>query len=129
MAWLHQAASGFPIRRANDLGQAAWGPMFARLGSDADALKPGLAAVIDADLQRLAVAWPRGLPEGVIHADLFPDNVFFQNGRFAAAIDFYFACDDALAYDLAVALNAWCFEADGGFNVTCRAEGAASRRL
>jgi homoserine kinase type II len=74
--------------------------------------------VIEADLARFAEAWPRGLPAGVIHADYFPDNVFFQAGLFAGAIDFYFACEDALAYDIAIALNAWCFEPDGSFNVT-----------
>lgn len=118
LALLHQAGDGFPMRRENDLGQAAWSPMFAKLHDAADGLKPGLAAVIDHDLARLAAGWPRGLPEGVIHADYFPDNVFFQAGKFVAAFDFYFACNDALAYDIAVALNAWCFEADGSFNVT-----------
>jgi homoserine kinase type II len=118
MAWLHLAADGFPGRRVNDLGQAAWAGMVARLRGEADALKPGLGAVIEADVRTLAEAWPQGLPVGTVHADLFPDNVFFQSGRFAAAIDFYFACDDALAYDIAVALNAWCFEPDGSFNVT-----------
>jgi homoserine kinase type II len=118
MAWLHLAADGFAGRRVNDLGQAAWTPLFSRLGAAADGLKPGLAAVIAADLKALADAWPKGLPSGTIHADLFPDNVFFREGAFAAAIDFYFACDDFLAYDIAVALNAWCFEPDGSFNVT-----------
>jgi homoserine kinase type II len=66
----------------------------------------------------LSAVWPKGLPEGVVHADYFPDNVFFRDGRFAAAIDFYFAAWDALAYDIGVALNAWCFEPDGSFNVT-----------
>ncbi|WP_374472185.1 homoserine kinase [Phenylobacterium sp.] len=118
LAELHLAQQGFPMRRENDLGQAAWAPMFARLKDEADALKPGLAKVIDADLASLAARWPRGLPHGVIHADFFPDNVFFTAGRFAGAIDFYFACNDAFAYDIAVALNAWCFEADGSFNIT-----------
>ena len=118
MAWLHEATAGFPMRRVNDLGQAAWRPLFSKLKGAADDLKPGLAAVIEADLGILAARWPKALPEGAIHADLFPDNVFFQGSKFAAAIDFYFACDDALAYDLAVALNAWCFEPDGSFNVT-----------
>lgn len=118
LARLHHAAQGYEGRRVNDLGHEAWAPMFTRLESAAEALKPGLAAQIAADLNDLAVAWPRGLPTGSIHADFFPDNVFFEGGRFAAAIDFYFACDDALAYDLAVALNAWCFEADGALNVT-----------
>ena len=118
LAWLHQAAEGFALTRANDLGPEAWAPMFAHLGAAADGLKPGLAATIAADLDEIAAAWPSGLPEGIVHADFFPDNVFFADGRFAAAIDFYFAARDVLAYDIAVALNAWCFEADGSFNVT-----------
>jgi homoserine kinase type II len=118
LADLHLAARGFPGERPNDLGQAAWAPLFAGLKAQADALKPGLAAVIDADLTALDAEWPRDLPSGVVHADYFPDNVFFKAGEFAGAIDFYFACVDALAYDIAVALNAWCFEADGSFNIT-----------
>ena len=62
--------------------------------------------------------WPTGLPSGVIHADLFPDNVFFLGDRLSGLIDFYFACNDAFAYDLGICLNAWCFEADGAFNVS-----------
>jgi homoserine kinase type II len=118
LAWLHQAADGFSGRRANDLGQSAWSDLFAPHAAAADALKPGLAAVIRADLADLQAHWPRRLPEGIVHADYFPDNVFFVGGRFAGAIDFYFAAWDALAYDVGVALNAWCFEPDGGFNVT-----------
>ncbi len=118
MGWLHQASAGYAGRRENDLGQAGWAPLFARIRDEADALKQGLAAVIAADLERLELDWPRDLPTGTIHADYFPDNVFFNGGQFAAAIDFYFACHDALAYDIAVALNAWCFEPDGSFNLT-----------
>lgn len=118
LAWLHQASEGFPGVRANDLSQPAWAPMFQRLKADAEGLKPGLAAVIDDDLAMLAREWPAGLPGGVIHADYFPDNVFFHGAEFAGTIDFYFACTDAYAYDVAIALNAWCFEADGSFNIT-----------
>jgi homoserine kinase type II len=118
LAWLHQAGEGFAMTRANDLGQAAWAPLFSTLKDQAEALKPGLAATIDGDLERLAAGWPQGLPTGVIHADYFPDNVFFQDRRFSAAFDFYFACTDSYAYDIAVALNAWCFEPDGSFNIT-----------
>ncbi len=118
LADLHLAARGFTGTRANDLGQAAWAPMFQSLKGAADALKPGLSAQISSDLELLSSRWPSGLPEGVIHADFFPDNVFFRQGKFAGAIDFYFACVDALAYDIAVALNAWCFEPDGSFNIT-----------
>lgn len=118
LARLHLAAQGFSMSRENDLGHAAWAPMFAGLRDAAEGLKPGLAATIARDLEMLSSAWPKDLPQGVIHADYFPDNVFFQGERFAATIDFYFACADALAYDIAVALNAWCFEADGSFNIT-----------
>jgi len=118
LAWLHQAAQGFEGRRHNDLGQAHWAQMFDPLHAAADGLKPGLAATVLADLATLAANWPSDLPTGPIHADFFPDNVFFKGAAFAAAIDFYFACDDFLAYDVAVALNAWCFEPDGSFNLT-----------
>jgi len=118
LADLHLAARGFTGHRENTLGQRHWAEMFAPLRAEADGLKPGLAATIEADLAHLAAHWPEHLPAGVIHADFFPDNVFFQGGRFAAAIDFYFACNDMLAYDVAVALNAWCFEPDGSFNIT-----------
>ncbi|MDB5499566.1 MAG: thrB [Phenylobacterium sp.] len=118
LAQLHLAAQGFPLSRANDLGQAAWAPLFGGLAGAADNLKPGLAKTISSDLELLAARWPRNLPQGIVHADYFPDNVFFAGGKFAGAIDFYFACVDALAYDIAVALNAWCFEPDGSFNIT-----------
>src|SRR5579862_788051 len=78
LAWLHEAGAGFAGRRANDLGQEAWAPFFAPLRDEAESLKPGLAAVIEGDLRHLAATWPTGLPEGVIHADYFPDNVFFR---------------------------------------------------
>lgn len=118
LALLHLAAAEFPQARANDLGQAAWAPIFEDLHAAAEGLKPGLAATISSDLELVAARWPLGLPEGIVHADFFPDNVFFKNGKFAGAIDFYFACTDALAYDVAIALNAWCFEPDGSFNIT-----------
>ncbi len=115
LARLHRGAEGFPLRRANDLGHAAWPTLFAGRGAAADRLQPGLGARIAHDLAALTAHWPKDLPEGAIHADLFPDNVFFDGGRFAGAIDFYFACTDALAYDLGVCLNAWCFDADDRF--------------
>ena len=121
LARLHLASDGFEQERENNLGQPAWAGLAAGLTDRAEALKPGLAAVIAGDIAFLEDAWPRDLPAGVAHGDWFPDNVFFQGGRFAGAIDFYFAAHDQWAYDLGVALNAWCFEADGGFNVTAGA--------
>jgi homoserine kinase type II len=118
LGWLHRAAEGYPGRRVNALGRQAWAGLFASLAEAAEALKPGLAETIAADLDLFARGWPGDLPEGIIHADYFPDNVFFIDGRFGATIDFYFAAWDQLAYDIGVAVNAWCFEADGSFNLT-----------
>jgi homoserine kinase type II len=118
LAWLHEAARGFQPRRENNLGKHAWVSMAAALGDRMDALKPGLSTVLAGDLEFLERTWPTDLPAGIVHADWFPDNVFFREGRFAGAIDFYFAANDQFAYDLAVALNAWCFEPDGSFNIT-----------
>ena len=118
LGWLHTAARDFPGRRENDLGQPAWEPMARQLTDAADSLKPGLAATILDDAAHLSGRWPADLPQGIVHADYFPDNVFFRDGNFAGTIDFYFAAWDALAYDIGVALNAWCFEPDGSFNIT-----------
>jgi homoserine kinase type II len=118
LAGLHAAGAGFPIRRPNALSIAAWRPLFAQAEAQADTVAPGLAARTRADLAVLEAGWPRDLPGGVIHADLFTDNVFFIGDAVSGLIDFYFACNDAFAYDLAICLNAWCFEGDGSFNRT-----------
>ena len=118
MARMHRAAEGFGLERANALGPAAWGPLYASAGPRAPLVADGLAADVEATLSLVETEWPSGLPRGVIHADLFPDNVFFLDDRVSGVIDFYFACEDQLAYDLAIALLAWCHERDGMFNVT-----------
>lgn len=118
LARLHAAGRDFAIRRPNALSLDAWAPLFAMAERDADRVAPGLAARTRAELDHLATAWPSGLPDGVIHADLFTDNVFFVGRELSGLIDFYFACNDAFAYDLATCLNAWCFEMDGTFSVT-----------
>ena len=97
--------------------KASWRPLFDTHRAACHEFAPDLEDLIAADLDALDAAWPSDLPEGVIHADLFPDNVFFEGDRFAAAIDFYFACNDVLAYDLAVCLNAWCHGPDGALRV------------
>ena len=114
----HLAGQDFPMRRANSLSLPGWRALFASIGSEADRIKPGLAGVMEKELHHLEGHWPQDLPQGVIHADLFPDNVFFLGDKVSGLIDFYFACNDTLAYDIAVCLNAWCFETDGSFNVT-----------
>ena len=118
LAELHCAGGGFAMRRRNDLGVGGWRPLFEACAPRADELQPGLTDEIGDELAFLEAKWPNGLPGGVIHADLFPDNVFFRDRDVSGLIDFYFACTDFLAYDLAVCLNAWCFEPDGSFNVT-----------
>ena len=131
LAALHLAGAGYAPRRVNALGPSGWAPLLARCGDGADVLRPGLGAELHAALARILAAWPQGLPVGHIHADLFPDNVFFLEGAVSGLIDFYFAATDIFAYDVAVCLNAWCFEADGALNVTkSRAllDGYAARR-
>jgi homoserine kinase type II len=118
MARLHLAGADFEPVRGNALGPASWVPLLETCRARADEVQAGLAAELDFSLARIIASWPVGLPRGHIHADLFPDNVFFLDGRLSGLIDFYFACTDLLAYDLAVCLNAWCFESDFAFNVT-----------
>ena len=118
MARMHLAGEGFGLRRANALGVAGWRPLFERFRARANEITPGLSAVIEQELAHLEAQWPADLPPGVIHADLFPDNVFFLGDSLSGLIDFYFACNDALIYDVAIALNAWCFESDHAFNIT-----------
>jgi homoserine kinase type II len=118
LAELHLAGGSFAMSRPNNLSVAGWRVWLDRCRERAHEVRPGLAEELTSELDRLEAAWPRDLPRGVIHADLFPDNVFFRGERVSGLIDFYFACTDFLAYDIAICLNAWCFESDGGFNVT-----------
>ncbi|WP_428531658.1 homoserine kinase [Rhodopila sp.] len=118
LAQLHLAGADYAPRRENALGPAAWTELLVRCRAGADQVQDGLAEQLDRALGGILAAWPGGLPGGHIHADLFPDNVFFLNDKLSGVIDFYFAATDLLAYDVAVCLNAWCFEADFSFNVT-----------
>lgn len=118
LAELHIAGADFSMTRANALSVAGWRALYQTAKDRADSVQGGLAAAIAAELDLLAGAWPGDLPQGVIHADLFPDNVFFLGDRLSGLIDFYFACTDTLAYDVAICLNAWCFEQDHAYNVT-----------
>ena len=118
LAALHIAGEGFRLTRKNALSVDSWRPLFETCAGRADEVVAGLGAEIGRELDFLEVHWPRDLPSGVIHADLFPDNVFFLGRALSGLIDFYFACNDMLAYDVAVCLNAWCFEPDAALNVT-----------
>jgi homoserine kinase type II len=117
LARMHAAAADFTMQRVNSLGQGSWAKLYAPHADAAEGLQPGLASLIETDLADIATLWPQGLPEGVIHADLFPDNAFFIDETFSAVIDFYFACNDVITYDLAVCLNSWCHNPDGTMNL------------
>jgi homoserine kinase type II len=118
LADMHLAGADFGIARNNALSLAGWRQLADATADKADRLADGLAAEIESELRALESAWPDGLPRGVIHADLFPDNVFFRGETMSGLIDFYFACNDLLAYDLAICLNAWCFEEPNAINIT-----------
>jgi homoserine kinase type II len=118
LAQMHLAGADFPMRRANDLAVPGWRRLYEACKGRAHEVMPGLDEELGNDLADLEARWPADLAVGTIHADLFPDNVFFLGDRLSGIIDFYFACTDFFAYDLAVCINAWCFEADGSFNTT-----------
>jgi homoserine kinase type II len=118
LANMHLAGSDFPLFRKNPLSVAGWRSLFDLAAPRADSVQPGLRDFIARELDHLETCWPADLPVGVIHADLFPDNVFFLGEKLSGLIDFPFACNDILAFDVAICLNAWCFEPDHSFNVT-----------
>ncbi len=118
LAKLHLAGADFPRKRSNALSAGGWRPLYEQAAARADSVQHNLSETIAKELSFLEMNWPRDLPQGVIHADLFPDNVFFLGEKLSGLIDFYFACTDTLAYDVAICLNAWCFEPDHSYNVT-----------
>jgi homoserine kinase type II len=115
---VHAAVADFPLSRPNSLGPEEWFALAAKCGEDLDAIRPGLQARVAAECDYLRAHWPHDLPRSVIHADLFPDNVLMTGNTLGALIDFYFACTEIRAWDLAVTHAAWCFENDGtGFSI------------
>ena len=118
LAAMHLAGADFTMHRANALAIDGWRKLWEASRARANEVEPGLAAEVDGDFADFERNWPCDLPTGIIHADLFPDNVFFLGEKLSGLIDFYFACDDFYAYDLATCLNAWCFEKDFSFNLT-----------
>ena len=118
LARLHLAGADFGMKRDNALSVAGWRQLYEGCRERAHKVERNLETLVAAELDVLEGAWPGDLPKGVIHADLFPDNVFFLGGKLSGLIDFYFACTDTLAYDVAICLNAWCFESDHSYNVT-----------
>ncbi|HZU64627.1 MAG TPA: homoserine kinase [Novosphingobium sp.] len=114
LARVHLAAADFPMARANGMGLATWRDLLDGCGAAGlAAIDPALGDLVACELPALAAHWPDHLPTGIIHADLFPDNVLMLGEDVTGLIDFYFACTDTLAYDVAVTHAAWCFSADG----------------
>ena len=118
LAQFHLAAEDFPMQRPNALSLAGWEGLYQSCHARADEVMVGLGLVLRDEMEFLKKHWPQNLPSGVIHADLFPDNVFFNDAGLCGLIDFYFACNDYWAYDLSICLNAWCFENKVAFNIT-----------
>ena len=110
LAKLHNAGKNFNLKRKNNLGNQQWGSMLLKASTNAERLQKGLYREINLILKIVLSQWPKNLPIGNIHADLFPDNVFFMNNRVSGIIDFYFSCNDFYAYDIAICINSWCFE-------------------
>ena len=117
LAQMHLAVSDFTITRKNDLSIEGWEKLAASCEMRADECSVGLGDIIHSEMAMLKENWPSNLPTGIIHADLFPDNVFFLNGKLSGLIDYYFACSDMLAYDIAICINSWCFNSDHSLNI------------
>ncbi len=95
-----------------------WKSVFSKIKNDCNSIKEGLANDVSKSLNSLEKSWPKNLPRGIVHADIFPDNILFYSGKVSGIIDFYFSCNDFFAYDIAVCLNSLCFENQSTFNVT-----------
>ena len=118
LAQIHVKTADFTARRKNALGPDSWLALLDSIAHDPADLPKGLKAETKSLVETVTTNWPDTLPRGIIHADLFPNNVMFVGDELTGVIDFYFACTDILAYDLAICLNSWCFEKDGSFNIT-----------
>ncbi|MCQ2965389.1 MAG: homoserine kinase [Alphaproteobacteria bacterium] len=110
MALMHRSSANFNKVRKNDLSISGWEKLIAKIGQNANRIAPRLYDELCYEFEDIKSQWPSNLPTGIIHADLFPDNVFFTENLLSGIIDFYFACSDFYAYELAICINAWCFE-------------------
>lgn len=115
LAEMHEALQDYDASRANSMALQGWAELIELVKNQADTVMPNLRALIETEFDFLKQHWPKGLPCGTIHADLFPDNILFTGEKVTGVIDFYFGCTDMLAYDLAVCINAWCFDDDHVF--------------
>ena len=121
IAKLHQITKNFNFKRQNDLSVKSWRRIFTQVKDRCNKIHPDLPKLIEANLINIEKNWPKNLPSGIIHADLFSDNIFFKNNKFSGFIDFYFSCNDFYAFEIAICFNALCFDGvkqNLSFNVT-----------
>ena len=118
---LHLITKNLTGNRKNKLSIDSWRKIYNKVKKDCNKIHPDLTKVIEKNLDEIEKNWPKNIPSGIIHADLFPDNIFFKNDKLSGIIDFYFSCNDFYAFEIAVCLNALCFEGINenlSFNVT-----------
>tara|TARA_A100001011_G_scaffold398339_1_gene502400 strand:- start:1153 stop:2121 length:969 start_codon:yes stop_codon:yes gene_type:complete len=120
-ARIHEITKNFKINRKNDLSIKSWRKIFNAVESKCSKIHKDLPRLIETNLTDVEKNWPDNLPKGIIHADLFNDNIFFQENKFSGIIDFYFSCNDFYAFEIAICFNALCFDGPQNnlsFNVT-----------
>ncbi len=114
---IHKKTLNFQMKRKNKLSTQGLKELFLKLDNRINSIDKNLLNTITEEFKFISNNWPENLPTGIIHADLFPDNVFFENNEISGVIDFYFACNDFLAYDIAIAINAWCFNSSNNLEI------------
>ena len=120
-AKLHMITKNLNIKRTNRLSVNSWRLIYRKIQRDCSKIYPDLTKIIERNLEVIEDKWPKNIPRGIIHADLFPDNIFFKGSKLTGIIDFYFSCYDFYALEIAICLNALCFEGKNenlSFNVT-----------
>ena len=121
VAKMHEITKNFKIKRKNDLSINSWRKLFNSVKKECSKIHQDLPNLIESNLNDVEKSWPNDLPKGIIHADLFSDNIFFNNNEFSGLIDFYFSCEDFYAFEIAICFNALCFDGvpkNLSFNVT-----------
>ena len=120
-AKLHSITKNLISKRVNKLSVNSWKDIYNKVKKDCSKIHPNLSNIIEKNLNEIETDWPKNIPSGIIHADLFPDNIFFNKNKLSGIIDFYFSCNDYYAFEIAICLNALCFEGKNenlSFNVT-----------
>ena len=121
IAKLHKITKNFKFERKNDLSIRSWRSIFSQVKDKCNKIHADFPKLIEANLVSIEKEWPKNLPAGIIHADLFHDNIFFIQDEFSGLIDFYFSCEDYFAFEIAICFNALCFDGvkeNLSFNVT-----------